>query len=413
MTIFAFSLPFLFGAAALAIDLGYVRLLQVQLQTAADAAALAAVKELPDEIATRNRAIEYASKNLAVAEHGNVVTNGDVKIGNWDDATRTFTDGGTPLNSVRVVAQRSKANGNEVDLFLANVIGIQEQDVGVSAIALLGDPLACVIALDPTGTGVSINSGSSLVTFNCGIQVNSSSSSAITTNSGSSVTVNDGESFCVVGNYTGSGYNPAPETGCDPVPDPLAGLPIPPTGSCDHTTKVVVNGGSQTLTPGRYCAGLEITSAGTADFEPGLYIIEGDKFTVNAGSTITGDDVTFFFADKDAIVLFNQGSSVQLAASTGGPYTGILFFQNPGIGDITVNEINSDSTSFLNGALYFPRGEVRVNSDSTIGGGTSCMNLVAYQINLNSASDVEVGSNHASCGTPLSPLLTSTSILVD
>ena len=85
--------------------------------------------------------------------------------------------------------------------------------------------------------------------------------------------------------FWGAGYSPEPATDCGVKPDPLASLSPPPFGSCDHTEKVVVEGGeTETLSPGRYCAGLEISSDGTANFEPGTYIIEGDKFTVNAGA---------------------------------------------------------------------------------------------------------------------------------
>ena len=52
------------GVAALAVDMGYFYLLKGRLQTTADVAALAAVRQLPDQNALRTAALEYAPKNM-------------------------------------------------------------------------------------------------------------------------------------------------------------------------------------------------------------------------------------------------------------------------------------------------------------------------------------------------------------
>ena len=91
------------GMAALAVDISYFYLLKVQLQTSADVAALAAVRELSDEDAMRTTAVAYAAKNMPTSEHGNVLANADVVMGNWDAGTGTFTAAGTPANAVQVV----------------------------------------------------------------------------------------------------------------------------------------------------------------------------------------------------------------------------------------------------------------------------------------------------------------------
>ena len=67
----------------------------------------------------------------------------DVKAGNWNPDTRTFTtwdaenyDVSTmPLDAVRVIGRRSTATGNPLSLFLAPLIGVDSFNVNAMAIA--------------------------------------------------------------------------------------------------------------------------------------------------------------------------------------------------------------------------------------------------------------------------------------
>ena len=77
--------------AALAVDMGYLYILKNRLQTTADVAALAAVRQLPDQNALRTTALDYAPKNMAASAHGNVLVTGDVVPGYWNSSARTFT----------------------------------------------------------------------------------------------------------------------------------------------------------------------------------------------------------------------------------------------------------------------------------------------------------------------------------
>ena len=55
------TVPVLLGMAALTIDVGHLQLVRQELQTAADAAALAAADLLPDETAAHAAAHQYAT----------------------------------------------------------------------------------------------------------------------------------------------------------------------------------------------------------------------------------------------------------------------------------------------------------------------------------------------------------------
>lgn len=138
----ALLLPLLLAMVALAVDMGYIYLVRSELQSAADAAALAGASGLDQGAAeARRRAIEYAAKNLAA---GSAVSLQDVDIdtGAWDPLTRTFAalDAAAPnsVRAVRVTARRNGERGCPVGLFFGGIVGVPSVDISTSAIAVYG-----------------------------------------------------------------------------------------------------------------------------------------------------------------------------------------------------------------------------------------------------------------------------------
>ena len=121
------------GLAGMAIDTGYLYVLRNQTQIAADAAALAAVVELPDKTDARKAAKDYAELNMPQKGHGKVLEDADIVIGNW--ANGAFAAGAAPENAVLVTVRRAKSNNNEAPTFFANVLGFGSVDISTSAIA--------------------------------------------------------------------------------------------------------------------------------------------------------------------------------------------------------------------------------------------------------------------------------------
>lgn len=68
VVLFAVLLPLLLGMGAIAVDIGYWYVVGKTAQDAADAAALAAARELPDDAEARRRATEYVYANMPDAE---------------------------------------------------------------------------------------------------------------------------------------------------------------------------------------------------------------------------------------------------------------------------------------------------------------------------------------------------------
>jgi hypothetical protein len=132
----ALMAPVLIGLAALAVDISLYRFMHNKLQTAADAAALAAAQRLHSPADATDDAIDYASRNVPAA-YGAVTTADDVAFGWWEPATRTFAPAsGTGVNAVRVTAERSADHGNAPQRFLGRIFGPGAATISASAVAV-------------------------------------------------------------------------------------------------------------------------------------------------------------------------------------------------------------------------------------------------------------------------------------
>lgn len=123
------------GVMGMAIDASYLYSLQSRLQATADSAALAGVSQLPNLSGAREVAKDYAGKNMPASEHGAVLADSDIRVGDWDAVTRTFTTNSSG-NALRVVARRSASNNNAAETFFARLLGFESVDMGASAIAM-------------------------------------------------------------------------------------------------------------------------------------------------------------------------------------------------------------------------------------------------------------------------------------
>ena len=119
-----------------AVDVTNAYRVRNQLQSAADAAALAAAMRLPDEPEARGMALTLAARNLPRTRHGAAMTDSDVTFGTWDPETRVFAAGVEPAQAVLVKARQTEANGNPVPTWLLTIMGKSGWDVEVASIAV-------------------------------------------------------------------------------------------------------------------------------------------------------------------------------------------------------------------------------------------------------------------------------------
>ena len=116
LLMFVILLPVILGAVGFAVDVGFVAVNRRDLQNAADAAALAAVQELPDAGEALDLAYEYAEKNGFVDGLDGVTVS-------------VTTSYGGDAEKVEVTITRS------VPTVFMSVVGVSETDVGARAVA--------------------------------------------------------------------------------------------------------------------------------------------------------------------------------------------------------------------------------------------------------------------------------------
>ncbi|MEM1316257.1 MAG: pilus assembly protein TadG-related protein, partial [Pseudomonadota bacterium] len=126
----------LLAASGFAIDTANAFRIKAMLQAAADAAALAAVIDLPNEVEARQTARAFAELNLPPARHGEVMGVADVQVGSWVDGV--FQAGVTPLDAVRVELGRTTGRGNPLPTLLLKLAGKTEFEIEADAVARRG-----------------------------------------------------------------------------------------------------------------------------------------------------------------------------------------------------------------------------------------------------------------------------------
>lgn len=340
MLLVTISLVVLLGLAALAVDVGMLWTEKRQMQTAADAAAIAGA--------------------LAVDSGGNVTSSART-----DASGNGFTHGS---NGVTVTVNNPPASGsyagdsNSVEAivgqpeptYFLRVLGLKTVPVNARAVAHTG-ARDCIYIMDPMASNALVASGSASLSSSCGIIVNSSSSQAMVSSGSACISAS---AIGINGNYTsGCDPIPTPNTGVPRAPDPLSWVPAPSVGACNFTNTSVRTVGTTTLSPGVYCNGISVSGVGVlAKLNPGLYILNGGGLSVSGGSNIQGTGVTFYNTQGAAPykpIVVSGGSSSSLIAPTAGTYEGILFFEDRSITDVAQNTISGASTATFQGAIYF------------------------------------------------------------
>jgi hypothetical protein len=364
------NLTLVFGTLGLAVDLGWAYYKRNAAQTAADAAAMAAVSYAGENgftcgvngvicgsSACSNPNVSPPTNNLQVGclyAGANGYLNGGSQTVTLQGNTGTppGLSGNNPAYWVQASVSENTNN------FFGRFGGISAFTVNTVATAGLTvtPPANCIYVLDPSASGAFTATGTTSVTASCGVFVNSNSSSAFTMSGNSTVSaatilVNGGTSL------SGGAYaSPSPQTGQGSVADPLASLPMPTYSGCDHTNFSTSGGG--TLNPGVYCGGISISGSATTHFNPGSYILVGGGFKVSGSGTLKGTGVTFFNTGSSTYppgTISTSGSAtLDFSAPSSGIYQGMLFVQDRNWPYSGTNSVSGSSSSVMSGTLYFP-----------------------------------------------------------
>ena len=312
------------AATAIGIDLGKLYLVENALQTTADFAALAAADRMMNGGTTQevyDLVAETARRNLPPEQYGAVIPSSQVEFGNWDSTTSHFTPGAAGSgNAIRVTASRSRSNDNPVTTSFGAFFGKAKAEVRASAVALLqpSAPL-CILQLNPTASiGIDIWGNAQVIADDCVVHANSTSGQAI--KAGTSAMLRSLQA-CAVGGYSGTGYDPNPIAGCDPVADPLASVTIPPAFTPAHPVQEISPGVFQLAAGDHGDLGesyITVNSGETYILEPGRHFF--NNLTVMGGGTIQGTDVMILYGNSSGTPLdIRGGATVNISGRESGP----------------------------------------------------------------------------------------------
>jgi hypothetical protein len=150
-----FAFVALLAVVSLAVDFGRVQLVKTQLQTCADATALAAASayaETHDVTYATNAAtaVFAGDKDLDGLAGDPVVT---MTAGTWNQTSRTFSSTYAPgLSAVQITVARTAANGNAVPLVFGKMVGKSTCDVRATAVAITVVDDAASTTVSATGS---------------------------------------------------------------------------------------------------------------------------------------------------------------------------------------------------------------------------------------------------------------------
>lgn len=389
----------LMGVMSLAVDIGYIHYQQVQLQTAADSAAIAAGLELGNCSNTVCGNMKSAAEQ-ALIESGitasMIVPTSSCSVSNSTGLAMIINDGPCVLG----IADPNNGNASMVEVVLTEPqSAFFGRIFGVPTFNLQARSEAGEAYINKPSSGFCVWTGSATINGNAVIDLTNCGwydNGNFSPNSGDNVTATSFQ-------YYGTWQNPAncnsscvwhlgssetkPVVTTTQTPDPLANTPVPAKPNTEDSNNCSISnmgcfGDTLTsaqqhgtapynLPPGYYGGGVNANSNIVLNLSPGLYYfgntLNVDSATLECTTCTGGLGVTLYFAG--GTLQMNSGSTVTLPAPSSGSLTttnggtnvaNILVWQSSS--NSSGMDVDADSTSVLSGIIYLPDAELTVNS---------------------------------------------------
>ncbi len=376
----AVSMVAIVAVVALVVDGGVIRDRSRHVQSAADAAALAAAIELFNNyktVSAGNPDPGGAAQAAALAilqENGYTAANADITVHIPPRESQTGFNGQLRHAEV-IVAFRQERYFSAI--FASGNVSIRGRAVARGQYPIVDDG---IIILDPDTKGALNAHGNGTVHVRgANVIVNSNHSEAAITAGNGAMALDDpnpGDRFVpgfkITGGYSGGAFTPVPTTGNLPTPDPLRSLPPPNRASMPDGSMSFVNlgGGARlyTMTPGLYNTPVSFSGQESVVMEPGIYYFE-KGFSMSGQGTLTGNEVMLYndpTSVSHGIDITGQGA-VTLSPPTSGLYKGIVIYQNRRA-DVTV-KVTGNGLLNVTGTLYAANSLLMIegNGDVSIG----------------------------------------------
>jgi hypothetical protein len=367
LAIAALGIVALVAFAALAIDVGLAYAAKRQMQTAADAAAIAGANAL---LGSSAGSYQTAAQQVASL---NGFTNGQ------NNVTVTVGAPANPPNPSTGQYVEASITKN-VPVYFLSALGYSTVNVSVQAVAGTVNSPNCIYALSSSAPSSIDLTGNFTINASCGMIDSSTSATALAATGNGTVTTT---STGVAGNYSATGnvtFTPTPKTGIAPVGDPLESVAAPTVPTCSQ--QAVTNAGSysknvigQTFTvpAAIYSGGItiqgssdQVTFLGSTTYGNGITLNGNNNVTFNPGayqSGGSGNAITF--AGNDTIT-FNSGNYTlcgPLAISGNSTLT-----LSPGLYYGGINITGNAAITFNPGTYIIAGGGLSVTGNSTLSG---------------------------------------------
>jgi hypothetical protein len=427
--IFGLSATVLLGLVGGGIDYARLSYRRAQLQSAVDMGTLAG-----------GNTLKLASSTVASVKG---VTEQVVRDSAKPVPDRPFTVAVTvPDDKTSVFARVEET----VKLAFGAFVGVGAQRVAAqSRASVVGKMRLCMLTLDPNAPGAFNLQKKAQVTAD-GCSLYSNSRNAIGMVGGDSALAK-AQTICSAGGYLGprANFSPPPQTSCPALGDPLKDRAMPLPGDCKpipaaanargDTSANLVNR-DVTLEPGTYCGGLHVTQKAKVTLRSGIYIMKDGPLIVDQLGTLSGTDVGFYFTGDRGGLLFDQSSTVSLAAPTTGLMAGLLMAEDRTVDkpvDPTVAVINllnsllsilvpaptptpavlgqsgpmrtyriiSDNARTMLGTIYLPVGRIVIDAAKPVADQSAYTVIVAAQVNLYEGPNLYLNANYDATSVPV------------
>lgn len=398
------------GFIAFALDIGTLFRQKRLAQAAADAAAVAAAKEVSvgnsyaNEQAIANTVAKLNGFDTTLSKNAATVVLAVPTTGNF-----------TGTGYVQATVTRSIPT-----LFLAEFSN-RFSTMPVSATAIAGglSTSVCVCIESPTAEDLFLVNGAKLNAPNCGVVDDSTASNAVYVANGATLSASSLGTVSATWNNSSNINNGGSISSTTTVVQGISSscaptMPVAPSYSNCQSDPGLSGGASTAFTAGPASSsgtvcynGLTIGLNGTVPtLNPGIYVINGANLHFESGNSVRsnyGGDGVFFYLINGASLQIDNGANVNLVAggateSGGGTapslgvYDGILMYQATGnAGQMTVA---GGSTLYMNGAMFAPSGQMIFSNatGSTITGGIVCTQLIMTGATVNATANASQGN---------------------
>lgn len=383
-TTFAIGAPVVAMLACGAIDLFAVHASRTALQDAADAAALAAAKQIgmTDETGIKARAESFVRQQAATAAK-------DVEYAvasSIDEENSTVT---VSIDGVR-------------DSFFGNLLPPGGWTIRVNSTATrVSQVPLCVLATgDDSGNKIDVKDQAQLTAPKCLVHTNSNME---VSNSGWMNTA-----IAQASGWAKGRISPEPQTDAPMIVDPFAGMSVASNDPCPLIDGLVVALSNIQLggllppipvSPGTHCVNITVQKNVTLRFQPGEHYFKKGTLELKQNAKIEGTDVVLIF-DKDAKFKFGDESQVSLQGRRSGNFAGFVIATTPQ--NTNTFDISTTAARELLGTIYIPGAKLEISGANTqVTDQADWTVIVAKAIEMKGSPNLVLNTNYQGSPVPV------------